>query len=111
MDDHEPSVCGDDSVVTVSSENSIKMICSLNRYTANQGFILQCAYRNKGRWVSTTGMCNVGGFSGRGLHRSLGKLADDGWIEVRERSPCSGVGNSHRHSFTASVELIRHVEA
>lgn len=91
--------------------NSLNQITALNRYTANQSFVLKCAYRNKGCWVSTAGMCNVGGFSGRGLHRSLDRLAADGWIEVKPHSFNAGTGQSHRHSFRASAELIRHVEA
>lgn len=91
-------------------KNIIENITRLDKLTANQRMILDIAARKRGEWVTTAGMCNVSGFSGRGLHRSLKRLADLGYIEVRDHSRFMGRGNSHRHSFTASEELLERLD-
>lgn len=52
------------------------------RLTKNQQMLLRYAKRKKGKWIETKGMCNAGGFSGRGLHFSFPKLVKLGLIET-----------------------------
>lgn len=89
-------------------EEIVTSLCERNKFTKNQKMILLIAVKNPLKWITTAGMCNCDGWSGRGLHFSLKRLQTMGLIQVKPYTLTGGA--KHRHSFIASDELVEIVE-